>query len=154
MRSREIYVPLFTELSTCVDSPFFHVFPGQIAILQGFGFSDYAYRANKATMQQAQMAFVEMLLFKETFGPMVHCSADQPLMDLRQFQSELLARECMRMNGCAFALSKVNNIMFLHIPGSYCLVMNDPCAVGNARVYLRIMTKDEFPWGSQFFIGE
>lgn len=154
MRDKEIYVPLFTELSTCVESPFFHVFPGQIAILQGFGFADYAYRNDKSTLRQPQMACVEMLLFKETFVPAAHCSADSPLMDLRQFQTELLARECMRMNECAFALSKLNNILFLHIPGSYCLVMNDPCAVGTARVYLRIMTKDEFPWGSRFFVGE
>ena len=75
-------------------------------------------------------------------------------MDLRQYQTHLLSKETMRMNGCTFEISKCNNTMLLNIPGSYRFVMNDATAIGNARIYLRVFTKEEFPWDSKFFIGE
>ena len=67
MRSREIYVPLFTELSTCVDSPFFHVFPGQIAILQGFGFSCHCLSPEKKIPGRAPGIILSRA--GETFSP-------------------------------------------------------------------------------------
>ena len=148
-----IYVPLFTETSVAIDSPFFHVFPGDIALIQAFGFMDYKERADKTELQVPQVACLEMLLFKEGVIP-TRKTNTCPVMDLRQYQTHLLAKETMRMNGCTFEISKCNNTMLLNIPGSYRFVMNDATAIGNARIYLRVFTKEEFPWDSKFFIGE
>lgn len=150
---KSIYVPIFTETSASVDSPFFTVFPGQVAMLQAFGFMDHKERVDQATRQVPQEACLEMLLFKETFKPTPQLGAC-PVMDLRSYQSQLLAREVMRHNDCAFSLSKCNNIMLLNIPGSYCFVMNDASALGSVHIYLRMFTREEFPWNSKFLIGE
>lgn len=149
---KAIYVPLFTETSVSMESPFFTVFPGNIAMLQGFGFMEYAAREDNSTMRVPQYAYLEMLLFKE--GTISQPSDGCPIRDLSMYQSFLLAKEPLRKCGCMFELSKKNNIMLLNIPGSYRLIMNDMTAVGNARVYLRTYSKTEFPWNSKFFLGE
>lgn len=150
---RAIYVPLFTETSLAVDSPFFTVMPGEIAILQAFGFADVRHKEDPTELTVPQVACLEMLIFKEGVVPSRQVGTCS-VMELSQFQAQLLARETMRRNGCMFSLSKCNNIMLLNIPGSYQLVMNDATAVGDARVYLRVATYDKFPWSSKFLIGE
>ena len=149
-----IYVPLFSENSVTVESPFFHIFPGEIAQIQGFGFAGHKDRYDAGLLQVPQVACLESLLFKETFHPVRDGANNSPIMDLGQYKAELLARETMRRNDCTFSISKCNNTMLLNIPGSYCFTMNDVTALGNAHLYLRIFTKDEFPWNSKFFIGE
>ena len=62
---KAIYVPLFTETSVAIDSPFFHVFPGDIALIQAFGFMDYKERADKTELQVPQVACLEMLLSRK-----------------------------------------------------------------------------------------
>lgn len=153
MIDKAIYVPLFTELSTSVDSPFFTIVPGEIAMLQAFGFAEYKSRASKAELLVPQVACLEMLLFEEGVLP-PHQFGDCTLYSLNDFYTKVLARETLQRNGCSYELSSCNNIMLLNIPGSYCLTMNDETALGQARVYLRVFTHEEFPWDSKFFIGE
>lgn len=150
---KSIYVPIMTETSLSVESPFFHVFLGEVAIIQAFGFKDYKERADKSELLVPQVACLEMLLFKEGVIPKRKAETC-PVWDLRQYQTQLLAKETMRHNDCTYELSKCNNIMLLHIPGSYRFILNDQTAVGDARIYLRIVTKDEFPWDSKFLLGE
>lgn len=145
-------VPLFTEMSVETGSPFFHVFPGEVALIQGFGFQPYKTRLDSSERQVSQTACLEMIIFKEG----VHISRDATMctvMDLEHYKTEILAIETMRMCGCTYSISRKNNIMLLNIPGSYRFVMNDDAALGNARIFLRIFTKEEFPWDSPFFIG-
>lgn len=151
--SKAIYTPLFTETSIDVNSPFFHITPGEIALLQAFGFANKKDKVDANARTVPQEACLEMLLFKEGVLP-AHAFGSCQILDMDKYRTELLAKETMYHNGCSYSLSACNNIMLLHIPGSYRLVMNDGSAVGNARVYLRVFTKDEFPWNSRFFIGE
>lgn len=149
---KSIPVPLFTEMSVEVGSPFFHIFPGEVALVQGFGFQQYKTRVDNTERQVPQVACLEMLIFKEG----VHMSRPAgtcAIMDLEHYKTELLAMETMRLNGCTYSISKKNNVMLLNIPGSYRFVMNDDTALGNARIFLRVFTKIEFPWNSPFLIG-
>lgn len=151
--AKSIPVPLYTETSVDVISKFFHIFPGEIALIQAFGFMDYKSREGNEQQQVPQVACLEMILFKaEPFTERDQCSC--PALDLSKYQSQILAVETLRANGCTYELSKCNNIMLLNIPGSYRFVMNDATAVGNARAYLRIMSKAEFTWDSKLFVGE
>lgn len=153
MIDKAIYVPLFTELSTAVESPFFTVIPGEIAMLQAFGFAEYRSRASSAELQVPQVACLEMLLFAEGVLPPRE-PGTCPLYSLKDYYTKVLARETMQRDKCSFSLSSCNNIMLINIPGSYCLTMEDETALGHARVYLRTFTHEEFPWDSKFFIGE
>lgn len=150
---KAIYVPLFTERSTDTDSPFFTVVPGEIAMLQAFGFVDYKYRESNAELQVPQVACLEMLLFQEGVLPKRDIGTC-PLYSMQLYYTQLIARETMYRNGCTCHLSNCNNVLLVNIPGSYCLTMNDVVAVGTARVFLRTFTKEEFPWNSKFFVGE
>lgn len=147
-----IYVPLFTETSVDVNSPFFTVAPGEIALLQAFGFADYKDRVDNTEQQVPQEACLEMLLFKE--GALPPQKGSCPVRDLDKYRTLLLAQETMMRDGCYYALSKQNNIMLINIPGSYRLVLNDGTAVGTARVYLRMLSHEEFPWYTPFMIGD
>lgn len=148
---KAIYVPLFTETSVSVDSPFFTIIPGEIAMLQAFGFADYASREDSTTLQVPQEACLESLLFRESVLPSHKFGVCQ-IMDLEKYRTELLAKETVCCNGNCFTLTASNNIMLINIPGTYRLVMNDGTAVGQARVYMRVFTKDEFIWDSKFFL--
>lgn len=153
MIDRAIHVPLFTETSVAKDSPFFTIVPGEIALLQAFGFAEHKYRESNAELQVPQVACLEMLLFEEGVLPK-HQFGQCQLYSLHQYYAKLIAREIMYRDGCVYSLSSCNNIMLVNIPGSYCLTMNDETAVGQARVYLHVFTHEEFPWHSKFFIGE
>ncbi len=149
---KSIWVPLYGELSNDLHSPFFHVFPGQIAMLQAFGFARDKERVDQAELLQPQQACLEMVMFKETVNlPTNTCC---PVYKLDNIGSEIIGRELMRRGNCVYSMSRCNNIMLLNIPGSYGFVLNDGAALGNLRIYLRTFSKDEFPWNSKFFIGE
>lgn len=150
---QSIYLPLFTELSVKLDGTFFHVFPGEIAMIQAFGFMSQKSRADKSEQAVQQVACLEMLMFKEGFIERPNDTRCR-IYDLDQYRTELLAREVVRINGCPVRISKSNNLLLLNIPGSYCFHMDDPTALGQVRIYLRKFSKDEFPWNSKFFIGE
>lgn len=150
---KAIYVPLFSESSLAVESPFFTVFPGEVAHLQAYGFMDEKVRTDNTELRVSQKACLEMVLFKEEIVGKRDGSAC-PIMDLKRFKSKVLAIETMRLNNKTFSLSKCNNTMLINIPGAYRFVMNDASSLGNARIYLRIFSHEEFPWDSKFFIGE
>lgn len=153
MAEKSIYVPLFTEMSATLDGTFFHVFPGEVAMIQAFGFMCSKSRADQTERRVPQVACLEMLLFREGTVKLPSDNECQAY-DLNKYQTELLAREQMRINGCEVKIGKRNNILFLNIPGSYCFTMDDPTALGQVRMYLRKFTKDEFPWNSKLFVGE
>lgn len=156
----EIYVPLFTEKSTDMASQFFHVSPGNIVQAQAFGFCKYKYRVDDTELQVPQVACLQQALFEEK----VFLNAEQDRTDqkchcpqvysLKQLGSAVLALEQVYLNGCALAISACCNNILINIPGTYRFVMNDETALGNARVFLRTFTREEFPWPSKFFIGE
>lgn len=153
MIDKAIYVPLFTEMSASLDSPFFTLVPGEIALLQAFGFADYKERADTTELLVPQGACLEMLLFKESARLGHDPGACKP-MSLNQYRADLLARDTVWHDGCSVMLTSCNNLMMLNIPGSYCFTLNDAGAIGNARIYMRIFTHEEFPWDSKFFAGE
>ena len=152
MIDKSIYIPLFTEMSQSVDSPFFTLVPGEIALLQAFGLAETKARA-EGELLEAQMACLDMLLFAEGVVP-VREPDFCPTYRLDDYYTKILARETMWKDGCAYALTSCNNIMLLNIPGSYCLQLNDVTALGVARVYMRVFSHEEFPWDSKFFIGD
>ena len=149
---KSIYVPLFSPISALMDSAFFHVHPGDVVMLQGFGFQDFKSRADKTELQVEQAACLQMLLFSEDV--LEQEPSDCRIFDINKYQTSLIEKDTLRVNGCAIGISKNHNILFLDIPGSYCFTMNDGTALGNARVYLRTYSKTETPWKSKLFIGE
>lgn len=149
---KSIYVPLFSELSATMDSAFFHIHPGDVAMLQGFGFQEFKHREDNTELRVEQAACLEMLVFAEDIIEQEEHPC--PIMDLRKYQASLIAREIMRVKGCPVSISRGNNIMFLDIPGSYCFTMNDGTALGNARIFMRMYSKSEIFWKSNLFVGE
>lgn len=154
---KAIYVPLFTETSTGVESPFFYVAPGEIVQAMAFDFLEKKSR-DYNEREVPQVACLEQVLFKETvklqgFDTKRGISANR-VLSLKDYISEVLAIETVHLHGQCFSLSSCNNMMLINTPGNYRFVLNDMTALGTARIYLRVFTKDEFPWSSKFMIGE
>ena len=154
---KAIYVPLFTELSTGVESPFFYVAPGEI--VQAIAFDFVQTKARETNEREVPLvACLEQVLFKESvriqsFDGKRGNTANR-IMSLKDFATDVLAIETVQLHGCSFSLSSCNNMMLINTPGNYRFVLNDMTALGTARIYLRVFTKDEFPWNSKFMIGE
>lgn len=146
-------VPLFDENSLSLQGDFFHVFPGEVAQIQAFGFADWKSREDSSTRQVPQVACLEMILFKEVVIPDNTDGDCTHIYSLDRFKSAVLAIETVRRNGCTFSVSKCDNMLLLNLPGSYRFVMNDLSALGTARIYFRVFNKDSFPWNSKFLIG-
>lgn len=143
-------IPIFDEQSVELQSGVFVIFPGEIAILRAFGFQDYADRVDTNTTRTEQSGCLEMLLFKET--PLPKSRGCHDTFNFIEFAGAPLAAEKVRVGGCAVSISKCNNLMLWNIPGTYRFSMNDSTALGDARIYLQIISKDEFPWDSDIFI--
>lgn len=154
---KAIYVPLFTELSTGVESPFFYVAPGEVVQVMAFDFVQNKARENNER-EVPLVACLEQVLFKETVKIQSYDgkrgTTANRIMSLKDYATDVLAIETVQHNGCGFTLSSCNNLMLINIPGNYRFVLNDMTALGTARIYLRVFTKDEFPWNSKFMIGE
>lgn len=144
-------IPLFDELSVEEQGGVFVVLPREIAILRAFGFQDFVDRVDSSTARTEQSACLEMLLFKETPLPRKE-SGCGGIIDFNKYRGKLMAAEQVRIDGCSVGISKCNNLILWNIPGSYRFIMNDKTAVGEARIYLQIISKDEFPWNSNVFV--
>lgn len=143
---KAIYVPLFTELSTSMESPFFYVAPGEVVQVMAFDFVQS--KAREGNEREVPLvACLEQVLFKEVV-------ATKRVMSLKDYATDVLAIEPVQLHGCSFSLTSCNNMMLINTPGNYRFVLNDMTALGTARIYLRVFTKDEFPWNSKFMIGE
>lgn len=143
---KAIYVPLFTELSTSMESPFFYVAPGEVVQVMAFDFVQSKVREGNER-EVPLVACLEQVLFKEVV-------AAKRVMSLKDYATDVLAIEPVQLHGCSFSLTSCNNMMLINTPGNYRFVLNDMTALGTARIYLRVFTKDEFPWNSKFMIGE
>ncbi len=154
---KAIYVPLFTELSTSVESPFFYVAPGEVVQVMAFDFVQSKTR-DASEREVPLVACLEQVLFSEAVRIQTHDgkrgTTASRVMSLKDYATEVLAIETVQHNGCCYTLSSCNNMMLINIPGNYRFVLNDMTALGTARIYLRVFTKDEFPWNSKFMIGE
>ena len=155
MIQRDIYTPLFTDKSTSVYSPFFYVFPGYVVQALAFGFLEKATRSGREERQVPQMACLEQaLLYEDVKVEMAPTDKKScPCPKLYNLSTEVLEVEELNVNGCSFSLSACNNQMLINLPGTYRFVLNDQTALGVARVYLRMYSKDDFPWTSQLLIG-
>lgn len=153
MSNRNYPVPLYDEHSVAIESAFFYLNPGEVAIIQAFGFMDYKERPDTTTTLQAQQACLEMLLFKEgVLPPRQECGG--AALDFNEYAGNLLAKEQVMSGGCAWTISKCDNIKLLDVPGSYRFIMNDSTAVGNARVFVRILSEVAFQRNSKLYMGE
>lgn len=151
MINRASPIPLLTEKSASLESAIFTVHPGNMAYIQAFGFSDFKERVDATELREEQIAQLDMLIFRETKKNM---EEDGPChIERYGASSEVIAREPMYLDGRCFFLSKCNNILLINIPGTYVFTLNDPAAVGHVRIFLRTISKDEFPWPSNFMIG-
>ena len=69
MIDKSIYVPLFTEKSKSVESPFFHIFPGSVVVARAFDFD-----CTRTPMSEAEFtnpsvkACLEPVMFREDFA--------------------------------------------------------------------------------------
>lgn len=143
--------PIFDESSVEAQSGPFVVHPGEVAIIRAFDFADYADRVDTSTTRVSQSACLEMLLFKENELPESSgCRGD--FLDWNAFAGLPLAAEKVRVGGCAVSISKCHNLLLLNVPGTYRFTMNDDTAVGNARIYVQIISKTEYPWDSDLFV--
>lgn len=150
-----MYVPIFTEKSQSVQSPFFYVSPGTIVQAQAFGFVTFASRMDNTERRVPQVACLEQVLFKEGVrldGTTDDCHCTK-IYDLSRFTTEVLECEEVMLNGCGVNLSACKNQILINLPGAYRFVLNDQTAIGNARIYLRTYSSAEFPWNSSLFIG-
>lgn len=144
-------IPIFDENSVEIQSGVFVINPGEVAILRAFGFADYADRVDTSTTRVSQSACLEMLLFKE--NPLPRSSGCQgDFIDWNDFIGLPLAAEKVRVGGCAISISKCHNLLLFNVPGTYRFTMNDDTAVGEARIYLQIISKTEYPWDSHLFV--
>ena len=156
MIDKSIYIPLFTEKSKSVESPFFHIFPGSVVVARAFDFD-----CTRTPMSEDEFtntpvkACLEQVMFREDFD-------DDPsgqnrgitVYDMKFYVTKLLAISPVVKNGCQLSLSADDTVMLLNVPGSYRFVLNDQASVGNARIYLQSFSHEEFPWNSKFFMGE
>lgn len=142
---RALPTPLYTEKSQSVESPVFFVTPGEIVLIQAFDFASAKVKVDEHDLGGAQLAKLQQILFKE--------EVDETVQDLRRFNAEVLAINDVLIDGCCITVCKENNVMLINVPGAYRFVLNDPTAVGTARLYFRTFTKDEFPW-SKAMIGD
>ena len=149
---KSIYNVLYDEGYTALEGRVFTVFPGEIAVIQGFGFMDYKSRMDNSTLLVPQVACLEMILFKENKLPdYINCFTNP--VDFSTIKGEVLAIENVRMNGCDVKLSRCDNVIMINVPGTYRFFMDDPTTMGNVRIYMRTMSKDEYIWNSKLFIG-
>lgn len=138
--------PLFDERSTKLESRYFRVFPGEVAVIQAFGFAEYKTPV-PGEFKAHQAVCLEQVLFKVEPLPEKPCgTCGGGIIDITKHKGEVLAYETVRSNGCGVSMDLCNNILLWNIPGSYRFVLNDQSAIGQVRIYLRIITKDEFPW--------
>lgn len=155
--NKAIYKPLFTELSTSTESSMFFVNPGEIAQVMAFGFAKTASKADNTTRTVIQAAHLEQVLLTEEFKPstMEKNGCCCPILyNLSDFRETILAYEPVRKCGQCIMMCRGDNMMLINTPGLYRFVLNDVNALGIVRMYIRMFTRDEFPWDSKFFIGE
>lgn len=156
MIQRDIYTTLFSEKSSSAESPCFYVAPGFVVQAMAFGFMDKASRADKSELQVPQAACLQQVLFAEDVKwdvpePADGCSCAPKIYNRT---TKIIAVEDVYINGCCCTLSACNNHMLINIPGSYRFMLNDLTALGVVRVFLRMYSRDEFPWQSRLFVGE
>lgn len=155
---KAIYVPLFTEKSQDVESPFFYVSPGDIVQAMAFDFAEDKTRTDNTELRVPQVACLQQVLFKESVKLQTFDSKKGQnytrIFSLKDYVTDVLAIEDLEHDGCTFSLCRHNNMMLINTPGAYRFVLNDMVALGTARIYLRTFTHEEFPWNSKFMIGE
>lgn len=143
--------PIFDESSVEIYSGPFVINPGEVAIIRAFDFADYADRVDTTTARVSQSACLEMLLFKENPLPLSP-GCQGAFLNWNDFVGLPLAVEKVRVGGCAVSISKCHNLLLFNVPGTYRFTMNDDTAVGEARIYIQIISKTEYPWDSHLFI--
>lgn len=152
-----MYTALFSPESKSVESPAFYVSAGTIVQLQAFNFMNFASRADKSERQVPQVACLEQILFKQGVRldlPVSDPTSGPQLFDLRQYSTEVLAKNQVIIHGCPLSIGACNNQIFLNMPGAYRFVLNDQNAVGIAQLYMRVYSSADFPWYSRMFMGE
>lgn len=147
-------VPLVTEHSEAVESPFFWVFPGEIVMAQAFGFACHAAREDSSERLVPQEACLQMVLFKEVRPelPPDGCPCVK-VYNLKRITSKVIAIDDVMLDGCCVCLSASNNLMLINVPGAYRFVLNDASALGAARIFLRAFRATDIPHNSPFLMG-
>lgn len=147
-------VPLVTEHSETVESPFFWVFPGEIVIAQAFGFACSAAREDTTERLVPQEACLQMVLFKESrpAPPPDGCPCVR-VYSLKKVTAKVIAIDDVMLDGCCVCLSARGNLMLINVPGAYRFVLNDASALGSARIFLRAVRASDIPHNSPFLMG-
>lgn len=125
------FLTLFNDKSTDIVSAPFAVLPGQIVMLSAFGFAGKQQVADGNKPLDVQRAIVEKVVFaKGLFPDGVACSCGDLLIDVPYMYVEDVTQ-------CGlWYLSACQNLVFLTVPGSYRLRLNDATALGTVHIEL------------------
>lgn len=130
--------PLWAPDNTTQFSSVFYVPPGFSCLLTADGLSSEKYRTSASDIKTVQTACVRRLIYdfdkQQASSNCKRLSCDW-IYDIPHARAEETSN--IQMYTCCepWALSKLNNIKAIGIPGAYCVMLNDPTAVGVAQVY-------------------
>lgn len=142
--------PLWADDNTTQFSSLFNVPPGFSCLLTADGLSLDAYRQSATEVKSAQTACVRRVLFdfdkrsvyehqSRKVSNRLHCDW---IYDISQAVAEEMSN--LQLYSCCepWSLTKLNNVKVIGIPGTYCIMLNDPTAVGVAQVYAEQIAND------------
>lgn len=128
------YVTLFNNMSTNMTSRMFPVHPGQTVMLTAFGFAAHQQVYDKSKPRDAQRAIVEKVAFAGGIFPSCCVGDDGLLAEIPYTYAEDVTQ------GGLWNLNACQNLVFLSVPGTYRLRLNDEAALG--MVYIELVKYD------------
>lgn len=142
--------PLWDAGNDTQFSSLFNVPPGFSCLLTADGLLAEAYRANATDVKEPQMACIRRVLFDfdRSNGCGYHSATSSTRLKCDWIYDTSTVRVGEMSNipvvSCCepWFLSKFDNVRAIGIPGTYCIMLNDPTAVGVAQVYAEQISND------------
>ena len=142
--------PLWADDNDTQFSSLFYVPPGFSCLLTADGLAMDAYRQSATDIKSAQTVCVRRVLFDFDKNRVLDHQSRKNTMRLQcdwiYDISQATANEVsnLQLYSCCepWSLSKLNNVKVIGIPGTYCLMLNDPTAIGTAQVYAEQISND------------
>jgi hypothetical protein len=133
------HVTLFDNMSTDLTTRMFSVHPGQTVMLTAFGFASNQQAYDKSKPRDAQRAIVEKVAFAGGIFPDGSaCEGDDGLLAEIPYTYAEDVTQCGLWN-----LNACQNLVFLSVPGTYRLRLNDEAALGTLYVEMVKYDRDD-----------
>jgi hypothetical protein len=155
-----IYYSLFDEHSISVQSPWFHLFPGNVVqfIASNFMYDvlDHSVTPPKRKGCRQEASVHQLILNGESLAQITTnvCGCQPQLTSnigiIDDIELATLGADCLPDD---WTLTSCNNMRLLDIPGVYRLELNDPDMLGVARVYMRELPEDKLNRPSALYFG-